>query len=60
MPRKCRGMEGNDRVTYGSGCKVPGECRGIRGMPGECMGVWKVPGEYRVMYGSGCKVPGEC
>ena len=34
---KCvRGMQGNDRGTYGSGCKVPGECRE---MAGECMGV---------------------
>ena len=31
-----RGMQGNGRGTYGSGCKVPGECRG---MPGKRMGV---------------------
>ena len=23
---ECRGIQGNARVTYGSGCKVPGEC----------------------------------
>ena len=27
-------MQGNARVTYGSGCKLPGECRGL---PGERM-----------------------
>ena len=29
-------MQGNARGTYGSGCKMPGEYRGI---PGELMGV---------------------
>ena len=29
-------MQGNARGTYGSGCKLPGE---YRGMPGELMGV---------------------
>ena len=24
-------MQGNARGTYGSGCKVPGECRGMQG-----------------------------
>ena len=35
-------MQGNGRGTYGSGCKLPGE---YRGMPGKLMGVganaWK-------------------
>ena len=35
---KGRGMLGNARRTYGSGCKLPGECRECRGMPGERMG----------------------
>ena len=25
--RECTGMQGNARETYGSECKVPGECR---------------------------------
>ena len=25
-----RGMQGNARGTYGSGCKVPGECGGMQ------------------------------
>ena len=29
-------MQGNARGTYGSGCELPGE---YRGMPGELMGV---------------------
>ena len=33
---ECRGIQGNARGTYGSGCKVPGECWG---MPGERTGV---------------------
>ena len=36
---KSRGMQGmqrNARGTYGSGCIMPGECRGL---PGECKGV---------------------
>ena len=42
-----RGIQGNDRGTYGSGCKVPGEC-------------WGIQGNARGKYGSGCKLPGEC
>ena len=42
-----RGLQGNARGTYGSGCKVPEECWGMQ---------WKA----RVMHGSGCKLPGEC
>ena len=34
-------MQGNARGMYGSGCKVPGEYRGI---PGELMGVQSVRG----------------
>ena len=63
-----RGMQGNDgkyqgnaKGTYGSGCKVPGEWKGI---PLECMVVVKSAREMQVnvreMYGSGCKLPGEC
>ena len=37
-------MQGNARGTYGSGCKVSGECKG----------------KDRGMHGSGCKLPGEC
>ena len=33
---ECRGIQGNARGTYGSGCKEPGKCRG---MPRERMGV---------------------
>ena len=36
---ECRGIQGNARGTYGSGCKVPGECWDCRGMPRERMGV---------------------
>ena len=43
-------MQGNSRGMYGSGCKVPGE---YRGMPGEHMGVGAKcqgnAGEYRGM-----------
>ena len=42
-----RGIQVNARGTYGSGCKVPGECWGMQ---------WKARG----MHGSGCKLPGEC
>ena len=41
-----RGIQGNARVTYGSGCKVPGEC-------------WGMQVNARGTYGSGCKLPGE-
>ena len=34
-----RGIQGNARGTYGSGCKLPGECGECRGMPGGRMGV---------------------
>ena len=44
-----RGLQGNARGTYGSGCKVPGECWGMQGNAGNAKG----------KYGSGCKVPGE-
>ena len=40
-------MQGNDRGIYSSGCKVPGEYKGMQG-------------NARGTYGSGCKVPGEC
>ena len=60
MPGNAGIMQGNPRGMYGSGYKVPGECRGI---PGE---VWKwvqsakgMKGNVRGMKGSGCKVPGE-
>ena len=33
------GIQGNASGTYGSWCKVPGECWGCRGMPGIHMGV---------------------
>ena len=43
-------MQGNARGTYGSGCKVPGD---YRGMPGELMGVGAKcqlnAGEYKGM-----------
>ena len=42
VPGECRGIQGNAKETYGSECKLPGECRECRecrGMPGECMGV---------------------
>ena len=48
--QSARGMQGNATGMYGSGCKVPEECRRMQGNAGECQGV----------YGSGCKVPGEC
>ena len=45
-------MQGNARGTYGSGCKVPGD---YRGMPGELMGVGAKcqgnAGEYKGMPG---------
>ena len=46
-------MQGNARGMYGSGCKVPGEYRGI---PGELMGVGaKCQGNAGVYTG----IPGE-
>ena len=33
------GMQGDAKETYGSGCKLPGECRECRGMLGKRMGV---------------------
>ena len=50
-------MQGNARGTYGSGCKVPGD---YRGMPGELMGVgakceWNA-GECRGMPGKRMEV----
>ena len=46
-------MQGNPRGTYGSGCKVP---RDYRGMPGELMGVGaKCQGNAREYKG----MPGE-
>ena len=54
-------MQGNARETYGSGCKVPGD---YRGMPGELMGVgakcqWNA-GEYKVMPGERMEVGVNC
>ena len=37
--QSARGMQGNARGTYGSGCKVPGECSGMQGNAREHMGV---------------------
>ena len=34
-----RGMQGNARGTYRSGCKVTGECRGMQGNAGEWRGM---------------------
>ena len=45
--QSAREIQGNARETYGSGCKVPGEC-------------WGKQGNARGTYGSGCKLPGEC
>ena len=36
---ECREMQWNARGTYGSGCKVPGECGECRRMPGKRIGV---------------------
>ena len=33
-----RGMQGNARGTYDSGCYVPGECRGMQGGSREMYG----------------------
>ena len=44
-----RGLHVNARGTYGSGCKVPGECWGMQGNAGNAKG----------KHGRGCKVPGE-
>ena len=57
---ECRGIEGNDRGTYGSGCKVP---RGMHGNAAEYQGnVWecKVPGECRGMTGESTGVGVKC
>ena len=35
--QSARGLLGNARGMYGSGCKLPGECRECKGMPGEHM-----------------------
>ena len=37
--RGMQGMQGDARRTYGSGFKLPGECRECREMPGVRMGV---------------------
>ena len=37
--RGMQGIQGNARGTYGSGCKVSGECWECRGMPRERMRV---------------------
>ena len=54
-------MQGNARGTYGSGCKVPGE---YRGMPGELMGVGSKcqgnAGEYKGMPGERMGVGVNC
>ena len=61
MPGECermqiaRGMQGNARGMYGSGCKVTGECKGNvceSKVPEECRGMTGI-------YASGCKVLGE-
>ena len=49
---KCQGMQGNARVTYESGGKVPGERRGMQGIAGEYRGM---PGEHM---GVGAKCQG--
>ena len=46
-------MQGNAKGTYGSGCKLLGECRECRGMQG-------MQGNARGTYGSGCIVPEKC
>ena len=61
------GMQGNARkctATFGSGCKVPVECRV---MQGNAMGTWEWVQSAREMHGGVCKVqwkcrgtPGEC
>ena len=43
--RECKGMQGNARGMYWSGCKVPVKCREMQ---------WNAIATY----GSGCKVPG--
>ena len=55
-----RGMQGNARGKYDSGCYVPGECRGMQGVAGKCMGVCKVPGECRGMTGESTGVGVKC
>ena len=55
------GMQGNARGTYGSGCKVPGD---YRGMKGELMAVgakcqWNA-GEYKGMPGERMGVGVNC
>ena len=61
MPRECRGMQRNARVTYGSVGKVPGEYRGISG---ERMGVGAKSlgnvGECRGMPGERMGVAAKC
>ena len=47
------GMQGDAKGTYGSGCKLPGECRECRGMQG-------MQGNARGTYASGCIVPEKC
>ena len=70
-------MQGNARGTYryvckvsrecmemyGTGCKVPEECRGMkgnaRGTYGSGHSARGMQGNARGTYGSGCKVPGK-
>ena len=72
--RECWGIQGKAKGTYGSGCKLPGNCSECRGMPGERMRVEEghkgmqenvgesrgIQGNTRGTYGSGSKVPGDC
>ena len=41
---ECREIEGNDRGTYGSGCKVPVECTEMQGNARETYGSVKCQG----------------
>ena len=41
---ECREIEGNDRGTYGSGCKVPGERTEMQGNARETYGSVKCQG----------------
>ena len=50
-------MQGNAKGTYGSGCKLPGECRGMQGVQGNARGTH---GSGRIVPEKCRGLPGEC
>ena len=62
MPMECRGLQGNTRGIYGSGCKVlgAGKCQGnVLEWVHSAMRMQGNAGEFQWNVRE-CKVPGEC